>query len=289
MELTKLYCSIDDFWKEFKAEWEKHLLENGPLRRGPEPKISVPEMITIVILFHRSNFRTFKHFYAHVCNTMSKDFSLVSYSRFIQLVKGILVPLFAYCLQRRGKMTGISFIDSTCIRVCHNKRIRRNKTFKGLAKTGKSTSGWFHGFKLHLIINEKGEVLSFLLTPGNVSDVAVVEELSLGVFGSLYGDKGYISGELWKKLFKRGLALFTTLRSNMKQRFISLKDKILLRKRAVIETVNDQLKNISQIEHTRHRSVSSFLVNLLAGLAAYAHQEKKPSLNLGRDCLVLVA
>jgi len=107
----------------------------------------------------------------------------------------------------------------------------------------------------------------------------------------LFGDKGYISSELGQKLLKRGLELFTTLRSNMKQKLMSLKDKMLLRKRALIETVNDQLKNISQIEHSRHRSVSNFLVNLLGGLVAYSHQEKKPSLNLdGKDgCLMITA
>jgi hypothetical protein len=195
-------------------------------------------------------------------------------------MKNLFVPLFAYLLQRRGEITGIAFIDSTSIDVCHNKRIKRNKVFKGLAKRGKTTSGWFYGVKLHLIINEKGEILAFQLTPGNISDVSVVKTLSKGIFGKLFGDKGYISAELAKSLLKQGLELFTTLRSNMKQKLMRLRDKILLRKRAIVETVNDQLKNISQIEHTRHRSPENFLINLLAGIAAYTHQPKKPSINL---------
>ena len=151
--------------------------------------------------------------------------------------------------------------------------------------------GWFYGFKLHLIINEKGETLSFLVTPGNIADVSVLDKLSKGITGQLFGDKGYISSKLGQELLKRGLELFTTLRSNMKQKLMSLKAKMLLRKRSLIETVHDQLKNISQIEHSRHRSVSNFLVNLLSGLAAYSHQEKKPSLNLdGKDgCLMITA
>lgn len=281
MDSTELYCTVDDFWKSFKQEWDKHLIDAGRSKRGPEPELSIPEMMTIVILFHQSNYRTFKYFYEYVCKYLKKDFpKLISYSRFVYLKKNLFIPLFAYLLQRRGEITGIAFIDSTSIDVCHNKRIQRNKVFKGLAKRGKTTSGWFYGFKLHLIINERGEILSFQLTPGNISDVSVVEILSKGIFGKLFGDKGYISAELTKNLLKCNLELFTSIRSNMKQKLMRLRDKILLRKRAVIETVNDQLKNISQIEHTRHRSAGNFLINMLAGIAAYTHQAKKPSINL---------
>ena len=283
MCLTELYCTIDDFWKSFKQEWDKHLIDSGKSRRGPEPELTIPEMMTIVILFHQSNYRTFKHFYFYVCSHLKKDFpKLISYNRFVYLMKNIFVPLFAYLLHVKGMVTGISFIDSTSIAVCHNKRIQRNRVFKGLAKRGKTTSGWFYGFKLHLIINDKGGILAFQLTPGNVSDVSMVETLSKDIFGKLFGDKGYISSEVGRNLLKRGLELFTTIRSNMKQKLMSLGDKILLRKRSLIETVNDQLKNISQIEHTRHRSIGNFLVNMLGGIAAYCHQPKKPSLNLDK-------
>lgn len=291
MNLIALFCSIDDFWKTFKNEWDKHLIGTGKSKRGPEPRLSIPEMLTIVILFHQSNYRTFKNFYHFVSTYMKKDFpDLISYPRFVSLMKDLFVPLFAYLLKIRGSVTGISFVDSTAIQVCSRKRIKRNKVFKGFAKVGKTTTGWIYGFKLHLIINENGEILSFLLTLANVSDVKVLDKLSQGIFGKIFGDKGYISSTLGKKLLDRGLELFTTLRSNMKQKLMSLKDKILIRKRALIETVNDQLKNISQIEHSRHRSVSNFLVNLLAGLAAYSHQEKKPSLNFdNRDNRLMVA
>lgn len=289
MDLTTLYCSIDDFWKSFKQEWDKHLINNGKTKRGPEPELSIPEMMTIVILFHQSNYRTFKHFYEYVSTYLRRDFpKLISYARFVYLMKNLFIPLFAYLLNRRGEITGIAFIDSTSLDVCHNKRIKRNKVFKGLAKRGKTTSGWFYGFKLHLIINEKGEILAFQLTPGNVADVAVAETLSKGIFGKLFGDKGYISAELAKKLLKQGLELFTSLRSNMKQKLMKLADKVLLRKRAIIETLNDQLKNISQIEHTRHRSAKNFLINLLAGITAYTHQPKKPSINLVEEHRMLL-
>ncbi|KIC70643.1 IS982-like element ISPasp2 family transposase [Candidatus Protochlamydia amoebophila] len=289
MDLIKLYCSVDDFWKSFEQKWNKQLIDHGKTKRGPQPELSIPEMMTIVILFHQSNYRTFKHFYGYVTKYLVKEFpNLISYSRFVYLKKNLFVPLFAYLLEKRGEITGIAFIDSTSIDVCHNKRIKRNKVFKGLAKRGKTTSGWFFGFKLHLMINEKGEILAFQLTPGNVADVTIAETLSKGIFGKLFGDKGYISKELSKKLLKQGLELFTTLRSNMKQNLMKLTDKILLRKRAIIETVNDQLKNISQIEHTRHRNAGNFLINLLAGIVAYTHQPKKPSINLAEQHRLLL-
>lgn len=280
-DLTTLFCSIDDFWKQFRLDWEQHLISLGKTRRGPEPELSVSEMMTIAILFHQSNYRTFKHFYGYICMHFRSYFpKLISYNRFVHTMKTLFIPLFAYLLHHSGTVTGIAFIDSTSIAVCHNKRIRRNRVFKNLAKRGKTTSGWFYGFKLHLIINDKGEILAFQLTQGNVSDVSMVETLSRGIIGKLFGDKGYISAELGKKLFQHGLQLFTTIKSNMKQKLMSLKDKVLLRKRSLIETVNDQLKNISQIEHTRHRSPHNFLINLLAGMVAYGLQPKKPSLRL---------
>lgn len=283
-DLTTLYCSIDDFWKKFKPEWNKHLIETGKSSRGPKPRLSISEMLTITIMFQQSNFRTFKYFYKFIQKYHLREFpDLISYNRFVAVMKGLFIPLFAYLFHQRGELTEISFIDATSIKVCHNKRISRNKVFKNLAKRGKTTSGWFYGFKLHLIINDKGEILAFQVTSGNVSDVSVVENLSQGITGKLFGDKGYISSSLFKKLFKRGLELITTVRSNMKNRLMSLKDKLLLRKRSIIETVNDQLKNISQVEHSRHRSPSNFLINLLSALAAYSLQEKKPLITFSTD------
>lgn len=280
--LTALYCHVDDFWNSFKLEWHKHLIEWNKPKRGPESRLSVSEIITIVVLFHRSNYRSFKNFYiGYVQKFLTKEFpNLISYTRFVAIKKSIFVPLFAYALRLQRVMTGISFVDATSIKVCSNKRIKRNRVFKGLAKTGKTTTGWFYGFKLHLIINEKGEILAFQLTPGNISDVSVLESLRKGIYGKIFGDKGYISSKVSEKLMSKGLKLFTTIRNNMKQKLMNLKDKILLRKRSIIETVKDQLKNISQIEHSRHRSVGNFLINLIAGLIAYCHQPKKPSLKL---------
>lgn len=190
------------------------------------------------------------------------------------------MPLFFYLLTKRGNCTGISFIDATDLKVCHNLRIPSHRVFRGSATRDKSSTGWYYGFKLHLAINECGEILGFYLTAANVDERQTADWMTQNLTGKLVGDKGYISNSLFKTLMKRGLQLITKLRSNMKNRLVSIEDKMLLRKRSIIETVNDQLKNISNIEHTRHRSLWNFLGNVAAGLIAYTWREKKPSLNL---------
>lgn len=280
-DLTPLFCSVDDFCKEFEPQWGSKLLEAGVICRKRKRSLSLSEVMTILIAFHQVRFRDFKHFYLFLLQFCRKDFpGLPSYSRFIQWVPSVLVPLCAYLESRKGDCTGIQFIDSTAVSVCKNKRIQRNKVFKGLAQLGKNTMGYFYGFKLHLIVNDLGELLSFKVTPGNFDDRSVLLGLTAGLQGKLFGDKGYISAKKFKELFQAGLKLITPIRSNMKNRILPLEEKLLLRKRSIVETINDQLKNISQIEHTRHRSQWNFMVNLVCGLIAYTHQPKKPSISL---------
>ncbi len=183
-----------------------------------------------------------------------------------------------------GKCTGISFVDSTPIQVCKSKRISRNKVFKNIATTGKSTIGWFHGFKLHIIINDKGEILSFAITQANVNDRDPLknEGFLKNIFGKLFADKGYIGAKLAELLFLDGIELITNIRNNMKNSPMSMSDKILLRKRSVIETVNDELKNVCQVEHSRHRSPVNFFTNLIAGIIAYHFLPKKPAIRYDR-------
>jgi hypothetical protein len=157
--------------------------------------------------------------------------------------------------------------------------------FKAYAARGKSSTGWFYGFKLHLVINDRGEICSFCLTPGNVDDrdADVIDCLCRELKGKLFGDRGYICRELFESLYERGIQLITRLRKNMKNVLMDMGDKVLLRKRAVIESVNDVLKNICQVEHSRHRSPVNFLVNLLAALSAYSFLPHKPSIRGFRD------
>lgn len=281
-KITDIFVLVDEFSKEFTEIVRKRSL--GKASKRP-PKMSLSEVMTIMILFHLSGFRTFKHFYIYyVQKHLIAEFPVtVSYNRFTELMQQALLPMTIFLKTcRLGKCTGLSFIDSTPLRVCKNKRIRNNKVFKGIATTGKSTMGWFHGFKLHFVMNDKGEILNFIFTQANVDDRFPLKNKSFiqKIFGKIYADKGYIGKELMENLFNDGIHLITSVKNNMKNSVISLFDKVMLRKRSVIETVNDELKNICQIEHSRHRSFANFVSNLIAGLIAYSFFPKKPSINL---------
>jgi hypothetical protein len=240
------------------------------------------EVMTIVVFFHASHYRTVKHFYLdHMLGQRRGEVpTLPSYTRFVELIPMILLPLCAYMQTRTGPSTGIQFIDSLPIRVCHNRRIGSHKVFAGLARRGKGSLGWFYGFQLHLVINDRGDVLGLTLTPGNTDDRRPVAKLVRQLWGKLFGDRGYIGQELFEQLWAEGVQLITKLKRKMKNKLMPVLDKLLLRKRALIECVNDQLKNISQIEHTRHRSAANGIVNMLAAVVAYTFQPKKPALDL---------
>lgn len=288
-EITEIFYLCDDFSKEFDKSFKKHILQsdNGKKTRNKPGKLSHSEVMTILISFHLGGYRNLKHYYLfYVSQHLNKEFpKLVSYNRFVELQQQVAFPLVLFLkLCRMGECTGISFVDSTTLKACHIKREKQNKVFSGIATKGKSTIGWFFGFKLHIIINDKGEILSFVITQGNVDDREPLNSESFikSVFGKLYADRGYISQTLRDILFVDGIHLVTKLRNNMKGGEIPLQDKVNLRKRAVIESVNDELKNICQIEHTRHRSFTNFITNLIAGLLAYSFLPKKPSINAER-------
>jgi hypothetical protein len=282
LDFTKLFVDVDDCWKDFEKIFVRHLIEDGTRKRNRESNLSISEIMVILIAFQTSGYRTFKSFYKYILKHHRHDFpDLVSYDRFVYLIPRSVIPMFVY-LQTCGidSPTGLSFIDSTALKVCHNKRIRRNRVFKGLAQIGKTTMGWFFGFKLHMIINDRGGLLGYRLTAGNVDDRQVVEAITKGLFGKLFGDKGYVSRSLFEKLLGKGIKLITNMRKNMKCMLMEWEDKILLRKRSLIETVNDTLKNVCQIEHSRHRSPINFIAHLIAGLIAYTRLPKKPSLKI---------
>jgi hypothetical protein len=287
MSLLELFCDVDDFMLSFTPQWKASQLKacNQRERAG---LLCPSEVMTILIHFHQSHYRTFKAYYMdHVQVHLTREFPhLVSYTRFVALIPRMMIPLLAYLQSRYGACTGISFIDSTCLQVCDPKRISGHRVFAADAKRGKTSMGWFYGFKLHLAVNDRGELLACCLTPGNVDDRKPVPSMVKRLRGKLFGDRGYISASLTELLFEQGLHLITRLRKNMKNRLMHLSDKLLLCKRAIIESIIDQLKNISQIEHSRHRSPTNFVVHLIAGLIAYSHQDKKPGLHLDEYALL---
>ncbi len=288
--IISVFYDIDNFCKELKIFYERCLLPcngNGASFEPPS-RLSLSEVMTVCVIFHLSGYRTFKRYYTKFIKKDCRKFfpNLVSYNRFVELMSCAAMPLalFAQSVGLKSPCTGISFVDSATLDVCDSHRIWQNKVFKGVAQRGKSSTGWHYGFKLHLVINDRGEILRFFLTPANVDDrnQNVMERLTKKLFGKIFADKGYASKKLFEELLNKGLELIVKQKKNAKSPgILRFTDRILLRKRAVIESVNDFLKNVCQIEHSRHRSSCNFVVNLVAGLAAYSFLPKKPSIHTG--------
>jgi hypothetical protein len=274
--LTAVFCVVDDFCRVFEPAWNKRLLESNLKSRDKKGRLSLSEIMTILVSFQLSNHRHLKGYYLFMKKYHSHEFpTLVSYPRFVQIIKSAMIPLVAFFEFVKGEENGIYFIDATAISVCKNKRIYQHKVFKNFAKRGKSTMGWFFGFKFHLIINQDGDPIDFKLTPGNVDDRKPVVELAKNLYGKIFGDKGYISRDLFANLFKDGLHLFTALKKNMKPHVVALEDSKRLSARNLIESTFNVMKNSQHLEHSRHRSPLNFMVNILSVVCAYAMRRLK--------------
>lgn len=238
--------------------------------------------MAITIYYHISGYKTFKYYYNDcVLGELRSYFpAALSYNRFIEVKKRVNMALycFVYCCCL-GKVTGVGYVDSTKLEVCDNHRIHSHKVFESLAKRGKTSTGWFYGLKLHLLVNEQGELLGFNFSSGNVSDnnPEVVKHLCTYMdSGKIFGDAGYISHKLFDILYQQGITLLTKVRKNMKNKLMTMQDKIYLKKRSLVETVIDLLKNICDLWHTRHRSIDNAFNNALSALAAYSFFDHKP-------------
>lgn len=285
--ITALFFCIDEFCKAFE-EWEKHRLIDTGKTRNRSCEMSLSEMLTIMVVFHFSPCKNFKYFYLiHLSHFHKLDFpNLLSYSRFVQLMPRFFVPLCILLQNLFGEQTGIYIADATSLPMCHNKRISRNRVFKGLAARSKTTMGWFYGLKLHMVINHKGSIVAVKITPGNVDERAVLDEMTRHLKGTIFADKGYISQKLFQTLYNRGLKLITGIKKNMKNYLMPLIEKILLRKRFLIETLFDILKIHMNLSHTRHRSPMNASVNILSCLTAYQLKQNKPFMKFSSPALI---
>ena len=281
-DITELFCLIDDFCKTYDCAKEKYLLKSGCKQRKPTrvPGLTDAEIITILVLFQRDSFKNFKCFYLRLKQDYADEFQkLPTYDRFLVLQQRVLQKLSALMHCICSKNAKEAYIDSTAIKVCHNKRIRSHKVFKGLGAIGKSTMGWFYGFKLHLLIDLKGNIINACITPGNCDDRAPVEKLVQYFQGVVFGDKGYISKSLFDKLFEKGIKLVTGIKKNMQNNLMILKEKMLLKKRSLIESVFNLMKRKFMLEHSRHRSIVNFGTHILSTLISYQLSSKKPSIS----------
>ncbi len=276
--LVFLFYHMDEFCKLLKST----RIENN-LNYSTRSSLTDSEIMTICVYFHHSGFKTFKDFYIRgILKYNRKDFkNLVSYSRFIELKQEIALDmaLLAQLLCHLNQGNGTFFMDSFPLTVCHNKRISSNKVFKGFAKRGKTSVGWFFGFKVHIIIDTFGNILKFNFTSGNVADnnQDVLKALLEGIFGKIFCDKGYLlTPEKFRYFYEKGAHLIHKIKKNMKNKLIDVGDKLMLKKRGVVESVIDIFKIHLSVDHTRHRSRAAFLSNLFSGLIAYFFYAKKP-------------
>jgi hypothetical protein len=268
------FCQFDDFCQAFGPHWQARLLsdEAQPAKkRGPQAGLADSEIMTILVLYHSSNFRNFKAFYEGVVLAWLRLAfpKAPCYARFIAVTHHVWVPLTVFLLTRMGRKTGIYYIDSTPLPVSHPRRINRHRVFAGLAGRGKTSTGWFFGFKLHLVFNHERQIVALQLTPGNISDTAPVPDLTQGLIGKLFGDKGYVGKDLAHRLLRRGLALMTRVRRNMKRLPVSFLDKALLNGRNIVETIIGHITEFSSLRLPKHRSVFNAFTHLTAALVAY--------------------
>lgn len=280
-QLTTIFCQIDDFCKQLD-NYTKDMLLTDPMKsqRGPAASLSISEIMTILIIFQMARFRDFKNFYKGylLCFHQSAFPRLPTYERFVALMSRAIFPMTLFVQINSGKKTGIYYIDSTSLPVCELKRSRRHKTFESVAAYGKTSVGWFFGLKLHIVINDKGELIAFKMTKGNQHDSKAAENLLSPLNGLAFGDKGYLGKQLFETLFDRGVKLITRKRKNMKtQETNSSFEKQLLNQRNMIETVIGHLKHHYHVWHTRHRSVLNAMTHLIAALAAYTIESLKIS------------
>lgn len=279
IDITALFVCLDDFCQLYERCVQQGLLASSScrLRKG---YLSLSEMMLIEVLYHFSPFKDFKRFYLYgICQEHRSCFkTLPSYQRFVALKKKLFMPLSLLFHTLKGEKTGLYFADSTSLKVCRNKRIASHRVFEGLAERGKTTMGWFYGLKLHLIVNHKGQIMAMRITPGSKDDRKALLNIVRGLKGKCFADKGYIGKDVFQKLWEQGLHLITGIRKNMKNYLMPYIDKVLLRKRFIIETIFGILKKDMNIDHTRHRSPINALVNMIAALVAYSYKTNKPKI-----------
>ena len=222
----------------------------------------------------------FKHYYFYLKSERKDLFqNMVHYDSFIRYIKKAFPCLLGIFKAIEGGVTEYMFIDATPMAVCHNLRERRHKVFKGMAAKGRNSTGWFFGFKLHMLFNTHGEVVRLAITPGNIDDRAPVPDMLKDISCKSIGDKGYLSKKLFSTLFEQGTTLITKIKKNMKNCLMHVKDKLMLKKRSLVETIFSSMKCLQTLIHSRHRSPINAFSHLLAGLINYQLRSDKPAID----------
>ena len=286
-KLITIFIEVDDFCNAFYAWSNKKTLAGNNFRHPPgvKPKMCASEIMSVLILYQLSGYKCFEYFYTEeIVKSLNSYFPhALSYERFVARIAEVGVLMYMFCQYKsaQSERTGIYFIDSKSIKVCHLRREKQNRVFKNIATKGKSSMGWFYGLKLHIVINNKGEIVTFACSQGHVADnnPLILNDLLGQLTGKCIGDKGYLT-KLFDTFLAEGLQIITKIKKNMKNVLMTMADKLLLRKRGVIESVNDILMSVCDLEHTRHRKPENAFVAMFAALSAYAFLERKPSIKI---------
>jgi len=272
-DITAFFCLVDDFCSEIQPQIEQHLIQNGAMKRRRTTGIHISEIVTLLIWFQVAGGRNFKSFYLNWAKPYLTNLfpNLPSYSRFVELAGRAQIYLFALIETLKQPSAGIAFVDSTALKVCHNKRIYSHKMFKDIAGRGKTSVDWFFGLKLHVVCDHAGRLVSYTLTAGNVDDRRALPQLcaSGDVLGKLFGDRGYLGKKCKQQMGDLGVDLITRLRRKMKPQVLDPFDEAVLRKRGIVECVFNRMKRIFEIEHSRHRSKAGLFNTILSCLVAY--------------------
>lgn len=280
-DYTELFCLIDDFCIQFKPIYFEALKESGVRQRSRQALLELSEVIFLAVWSHLSGFKTFKQFIVFIQLYHRKAFKyLPCYARINALINQYADAIIAFfeAIRGKAKKDHIHFMDSTPLRVCKNMRISRHRTFKEKASRGKSSTGWFYGFKLHLMVNRACEIVSALVTTGKRADIQVAYPLfNMSKFqGKLFADRGYISKFHQQFSEKQGCELITRTRSNMAAPPLRKEDEHYMCQRNLLETVNGQLKESFGLESSRHRSWRGYIAHIYATLIAYQCTATKP-------------
>lgn len=280
IDYIRIFCEVDDFCKGFEEWYVKQLISDRMVKRNRSAQMKLSEIITIMISYHGSGMACFKHYYFYLKSERKDLFqNMVHYDSFIRYIKRTFPCLLCIFKALEGGITEYMFIDATPMAVCHNLREKRHKVFKGMAAKGRTSTGWFFGFKLHMLFNTYGEVVRLAITPGNTDDRMPVPDMLKDISCKLVGDKGYLSKKLFNNLFEQGTTLITKIKKNMKNCLMHVKDKLMLKKRSLVETIFSSMKCLQTLIHSRHRSPINAFSHLLAGLINYQLRSDKPAID----------
>jgi len=285
IDLTELYVEIDDFCRKICGSLNEQLIGSGKILEIDTPGLSLSEVLTILVYYHYSRFDCLKHYYLiKVQRNLKTDFpKLPSYNRFVERIREVAWLAALYLQYRQVKFNGAGYIDSTPLRVSHNKRTNSHKVFKFVAKLGRSSMGWFYGFKLHIVCDFMGNIVKCRITHGAANDLKVGAEMMKDLVGKIFADKGYIGKKEFTQLLEKGLILITGIKKNMKNRLLEMWDKILLKKRSLIESIFNIMKNTLHLEHSRHRSVINAGIYMITTLIAYCWKPTKPQIQFNKQ------